>query len=112
MQLWSRLSARNQELVIWVVAGLLALGAGLGGAYVYANYFGPKEIAYRVCFGQDANRCPKDTVFVHDIGIGQQPLVDWVGRQCAKFKRRQTIASEGPADCNCEIVQVTCSATL
>jgi hypothetical protein len=110
MQLWSRLSARHQELVIWVAAGLLALGAGLGGAYVYANYFGPKEIAYRVCLGQDVGRCPKDTVFVRDIG--PQPVLDWVGRQCAKFKRRQTIASEGPPDCNCELVQVTCAATL
>jgi hypothetical protein len=110
MQLWSGLSARAREVVIWVVAGSFALAAGLGGAYVYANYFGPKEIAYRVCLGQDANRCPKDTIFVRDLG--PQPLIDWVSVKCARFKRRQTVASEGPADCNCQLVQVTCAATL
>lgn len=108
--MWSRLSARTQELILWIILGSLSLAAGLGGAYVYSNFFNPKQVTYRVCLGSEAKLCPKDTVFVQNIG--PQPIVDWVGVQCAKFKRQQTIASEGPKDCDCSIVQVTCATTF
>ncbi len=109
---WSRWTAtRSAQAAVLIVAALISLSAGMGAAYVYSRYFGPKEASYRVCLGTDAKLCPPQTVFVQNLY--PDALNNWVDRQCARFKKRQAVETDAPnKDCNCSLVQVTCSATF
>jgi hypothetical protein len=110
--LWARWTATpTRQIVTMSVAGLVAIAAGIGAGYLYSNRPGPKEVSYRVCLGSDAKLCPPQTVFVLNIGL--EPIADWVNMQCAKYKRRETIESDGPTkECNCTLVEVKCAASL
>ena len=109
---WSRLrAAGTSQVAIVIVAGILALLAGMGGRYIYSNYFIPKQVSYRLCVGIDPKLCPPQTEFVQ--AIIPESVVAWVNKACAKYKKRETINSEQPnPDCKCSIVQVTCALTF
>ena len=105
------MASRSAQTAALIVAGILALTAGMGIRYVYSNYFIPKQVSYRLCVGSDAKSCPPQTVFVQN----SNPLAvtDWINKECAKYKRRETIEPEGPdKDCNCLLIQVTCVSAL
>jgi hypothetical protein len=110
--LWSRWTATpTRQIVTMSVAGLVAIAAGIGAGYLYSNRPVPKEVSYRVCLGTDAKLCPPQTVFVQNIGL--EPVADWVNKQCARYKKRETIESEGPTkECDCALVEVKCTTSL
>ncbi|HEY6255724.1 MAG TPA: hypothetical protein VIY51_08010 [Xanthobacteraceae bacterium] len=95
----------------------LLVGAGIvaaaGAAWAVLDHWGTPEeksevIAYRLCVASAGDKCPADAAFVRNQG--EDTVARWAQRECAGYKRRRIIVSDGPADCNCTIANVTCSS--
>jgi hypothetical protein len=98
------------RLRLIVGAGIIVVAVAVWAALTYWGDAEQKAevIAYRLCVAADRSKCPADTSFVRDQG--EDTVTRWAQSQCASYKRRRIIVSDGPADCNCMIADVTCAS--
>jgi hypothetical protein len=108
----SRLIPRSRPaLLLLIGAGLVVLA---GAAWIIFAYRpgadGKSELlTYRLCIGREQARCPNDAAFVRNEG--EDTAAKWTQRQCAGYKARRIIISDGPTpDCDCSIAEVRCSS--
>jgi hypothetical protein len=110
---WSRWTAGGRHRAFnWVIGvGLVVIAAGLGVAFRYWEQSRPlADASYRLCVASDQKACPPQTVFVQDFG--PDAVVAWVNKECARYKRRETIEEEPTKDCNCALIEVKCTSSL
>jgi hypothetical protein len=93
-----------------VGAGIVIVAVAVWAALTYWGNTEEKAevVAYRLCVAADRSKCPPDASFVRNQG--EDTVTRWAQGQCASYKRRRIIVSDGPADCNCTIADVTCAS--
>ena len=107
----SWVATRSRRAILFVGIGLVAVA---GAAWTILAYWhgadGKSELLiYRLCVGHEQKLCPNDTTFVRNEG--EDTVTKWTQRQCAGYKARRIIVSEGPTqDCDCSIADVSCSS--
>ena len=108
----SRLLPRSRRaLSLLVGAGLVVLAgaAWLIFAHRPAADGTSELLTFRLCIGREQARCPNDASFVRNEG--DDTVTKWTQRQCAGYKARRIIISDGPTpDCDCSIAEVSCSS--
>ena len=66
-------------------------------------------LVYQLCVGLEQNLCPSNTTFVRNQG--EDTVTKWAQRECASYKTRRIIISDGPTkECGCYVADVSCSS--
>jgi hypothetical protein len=66
-------------------------------------------LAYQLCVGREQGLCPSNATFVRNQG--EDTVAKWAQKECASYKTRRIIISDGPAkDCDCYLADVRCSS--
>jgi hypothetical protein len=107
---WMRMLSRRTALLLIGVCILAAAGAGWGVFTYFHRSAGTSELLiYRLCIAADKGRCPNDLTFVRNEG--EDTVTRWAQRQCAGYKARRIIISDGPTkECDCFVADVRCSS--
>ncbi len=105
---WTSWLASRRAIFVIVGAAIVVAG-GAWAVFVYWPGAGGKSelLTFRLCVGNEQKLCPSDTAFIRNQG--DDTVTKWAQRQCAGYKARRIIVSDGPKDCDCSIADVSCS---
>jgi hypothetical protein len=68
----------------------------------------PELLTYRLCVGSEQKLCPSGATFVRNAG--EDTVTKWAQKECARYKVRRIVASDGPTkECGCYVADVRCS---
>lgn len=107
----SWVAARSRRAKFLFVLGCIVLAETLWAAVTYWNGLEgkPELLAYRLCVGQEQRLCPSDATFVRNEG--EDTVTRWAQKECASYKARRIVISDGPAkECDCYVADVKCSS--
>jgi hypothetical protein len=107
----SWVGARSRRTKFLAVLGVIVLGEVLWAAVTYWNSADGKLelLAYQLCVGRDQRLCPSGATYVRNEG--EDTIARWAQKECASYKRRRIVVSDGPTkDCDCYVADVRCSS--
>jgi hypothetical protein len=108
----SWVAAQDRRAILFVVAGSLVVAAVAARAiFTYWDGSGgkPEVLAYQLCVGLEQKLCPNGATFVRNRG--EDTVAKWAQKECASYKTRRIIISDGPTkECDCYVADVRCSA--
>ena len=107
----SWVAARSRRQIKLIVVGLVVAAAAAWTIFTHGNGSGEKTelLIYRLCVGSEQKLCPSDATFVRNAG--EDTAARWAQTQCASYKARRIIISDGPTkECGCYVADVRCSA--
>jgi hypothetical protein len=107
----SWVGALSRRTKFLAVLGVIVVGEVVWTAVTYWNSADgkPELLAYRLCVGRDQKLCPSDATFVRNEG--EETIARWAQKECASYKRRRIVVSDGPTqDCDCYVADVRCSS--
>jgi hypothetical protein len=92
-----------------IVGGIVVAAAAAWAIFTYGNGSEPELLTYRLCVGSEQKLCPSDATFVRNTG--EDTVTRWAQRECARYKVRRIVASDGPTkECGCYFADVRCSS--
>jgi hypothetical protein len=100
----------RREILLFVVCGIVVVAGIAWAILTYLNGSAGKAelLTYRLCVGHQKAQCPIDAAFVRDEG--EDTVARWTQRQCASYKARRIVISDGPTkECGCYLADVRCS---
>jgi hypothetical protein len=100
----------RREILLFVVCGIVVVAGIAWAILTYLNGSAGKAelLTYRLCVGHEKAQCPIDAAFVRDEG--EDTVARWTQRQCASYKARRIVISDGPTkECGCYLADVRCS---
>jgi hypothetical protein len=107
----SWVAARSRREMKLIVGGIVVAAAAAWAIFTYGNGSEgkPELLTYRLCVGSEQKLCPSDATFVRNTG--EDTVTRWAQRECARYKVRRIVASDGPTkECGCYIADVRCSS--
>jgi hypothetical protein len=107
---WVAARSRRETMLIFV-GGIAVVAAAAWAISTHRNGSqGNSELlTYRLCVGNEQKLCPSDATFVRNAG--EDTLTRWAQRECAGYKARRIIESDGPTkECGCYLADVRCSS--
>jgi hypothetical protein len=94
-----------------IVGGITVAALAAWAIITYGNGFEgkPELLTYRLCVGGEQKLCPSDMTFVRNAG--EDTVAKWTQKECARYKARRIIISDGPTkECGCYVADVRCSS--
>ena len=108
----SWVTTRNRRVMLLFIGAGIVVVAGAAWA-IFAHWNGSELkselLTYRLCVGLEQRLCPNDATFVRNEG--EDTVVRWAQKECASYKARRIIISDGPTkECDCYVADVRCSS--
>ena len=108
----SWIAAQDRRAIVLLAGGGLVVAAGVAWAvFTFLNGSERKSelLVYKLCVGAEQKPCPSNTTFVRNQG--EDTVTKWAQRECASYKTRRIIISDGPTkECGCYVADVSCSS--
>jgi hypothetical protein len=107
----SWVTARSRRAMLFVGGGIVVVVGAAWAIFTLLNGSEGKSelLAYQLCVGSEQKLCPSNTTFVRNQG--EDTVATWAQRECASYKTRRIIISDGPTkECGCYVADVRCSS--
>jgi len=107
----SWVAVRSRRDLVLILVGIVVVAGAAWTILAHRNGTeGRSELlTYRLCVGNDQKLCPSDATFVRNAG--EDTVTRWAQRECASYKARRIIISDGPTkECGCFLADVRCSS--
>ena len=93
-----------KNTLIEALAGVV-IGSGAWGAYQYFEQHPRSDKRFKLCLSFDKKQCPAESTYIQ--GNSLILIEDWINKECAHYKRRNSIVKNGLGDT--AVADVTCT---